>query len=158
MNSRVKIFLLCPVPEEQKPLNEYILLKKSNILSWAFLPFQQYILKIISTSFLYFPIVLICLLNLTPLSIIDIIEVFLISSTIFFSVIYTRFSDVYKKLNQARVFYEEASWFDGKIWEKPFFLIKNDRLINSQKVQPILKRLKYTILVNSFITFCFLNF
>ena len=158
MNSRVKIFLLCPVPEEQKPLNEYILLKRSNILNWAFLPFQQYLLKIVSTSFLYFPIVLICLLNLTPLSIIDIIEVFLISSTIFFSVIYTRFSDVYKKLNQARVFYEEASWFDGKIWEKPFFLIKNDKLISSQKVQPIVKRLKYTILVNSFITFCFLNF
>jgi hypothetical protein len=158
MNAKIKIFLLCPVPEEQKPLNEYILLKKSNLLSWAFLPFRQYIVKIISTSFLYFPIILICLLNLTPFSIINIIQVFLISSTIFFSVIYTRFSDVYKKLNQARVFYEEASWFDGKIWEKPFFLIKNDKLINNQKVQPILKRLKYTILINSFITFCFLNF
>ena len=133
MNAKIKIFLLCPVPEEQKPLNEYILLKKSNLLSWAFLPFRQYIVKIISTSFLYFPIILICLLNLTPFSIINIIQVFLISSTIFFSVIYTRFSDVYKKLNQARVFYEEASWFDGKIWEKPFFLIKNDKLINNQK-------------------------
>tara|TARA_B110000503_G_C6796818_1_gene269452 strand:+ start:170 stop:373 length:204 start_codon:yes stop_codon:yes gene_type:complete len=55
---------------------------------------------------------------------------------------------VNKRLTQSRVFYEEASWFDGKIWEKPFFLIKNDKLLSSQKIQPILKRLFGTILIN----------
>ena len=29
MNPNIKIFLLCPVPEEQKPLNEYINLKEN---------------------------------------------------------------------------------------------------------------------------------
>jgi hypothetical protein len=38
------------------------------------------------------------------------------------------------------LFYEESSWFDGQIWEKPFFLLKYDRLIGSQKLEVIVRR------------------
>ena len=29
MNTKLKFFLLCPVPEDQKPINEYIGLKEN---------------------------------------------------------------------------------------------------------------------------------
>ena len=158
MNPNIKIFLLCPVPEEQKPLNEYINLKENNLLNWAFLPISKYKLKILSSCFLFFPIFLIFCLNLTPLSFVNIINLFLISSIIFFVIIYIRCSEVNKKLKDARVFYEEASWFDGKIWEKPFFLIKNDKLLSSQKIQPVIKKLKFTISITTLLNIYFLNF
>ena len=158
MNPNIKIFLLCPVPEDQKPLNEYINLKENKFLNWAFLPIAKYRLKIVSNFFIYFPIVLIFCLNLTPLSFINIVKFFLISSTIFFLILYMRWSEVNKKLKNSRVFYEEASWFDGKIWEKPFFLIKNDKLLSSQKVQPVIKKLKLTIFLTILFNLYVLNF
>jgi|TARA_B110000977_G_scaffold157254_1_gene200226 hypothetical protein len=148
MNFNIKIFLLCPVPEDQKPINEYINIKENALMNWTMSSLKKYIFRIISGYFIMFPTFLICFLNLTPFSLIEIIKVFLISSTFFFTSIYFRWFEVNKRLTQSRVFYEEASWFDGKIWEKPFFLIKNDKLLSSQKIQPILKRLFGTILIN----------
>jgi hypothetical protein len=77
---------------------------------------------------------------------------------------FLRWKEMKKRFNQARLFYEESSWFDGQIWEKPFFLIKNDQLIATQKIEPILKRLQKTLFYSSFLNilffllFSFLNF
>ena len=57
---------------------------------------------------------------------------------------------------EARIFYEEGSWYDGQIWEKPFLLIKNDRLLVSQKIDPIIQRISRTILVIFYFTFLLL--
>jgi len=35
MNSNIKLFLLCPVPEDQKPINEYIGLKENPLTNWT---------------------------------------------------------------------------------------------------------------------------
>jgi hypothetical protein len=89
MNSQfnsIKIFLLCPIPEEQKPIADYIQYRHSNPWCWM-------------TPFFWF-----------------------------------RAQDVQKRLKQPIVFYEEGSWFDGQTWEKPFSVIKNDRLLGSQKI------------------------
>jgi hypothetical protein len=32
-----------------------------------------------------------------------------------------------KKFLQVKLVYEEGSWYDGQIWEKPILLLKNDR-------------------------------
>lgn len=150
MNINIKLFLLCPVPEEQKPINEYISIKENPLINWTMETTQKYILKIFSLYFLAFPTFLICFLNLTPFSFQEILRIFLISSLIFLTSIYNRWLSINQRLIKSRVFYEEASWFDGKFWEKPFFLIKNDKLLSSQKIQPVLKRLFYTIIINVF--------
>jgi hypothetical protein len=31
----IKIFFLCPVPNDQKPINEYIELKENSFINWA---------------------------------------------------------------------------------------------------------------------------
>lgn len=64
--------------------------------------------------------------------------------TLYFVIIW-RWNEVKKRLNQARLFYEEASWYDGQIWEKPFIILKNDRLLVSQKLEPVLRRLTNTL-------------
>jgi len=65
---------------------------------------------------------------------------------IFLFISLLRLYDIEKRFQEARLFYEESSWYDGQIWEKPFLLIKNDQLLISQKLQPLIQRLSKTIL------------
>ena len=83
----IKIFLLCPIPEDQKPIADYIQYAHSQDKAWK-------------TIFSFF-----------------------------------QFLEIQKRLKEPTVFYEEGSWFDGQIWEKPFSVIKNDRLLASQKMR-----------------------
>jgi hypothetical protein len=58
-----------------------------------------------------------------------------------------------KQLNLAFVIYEESSWYDGQIWEKPFWVIKNDHLLKTQKVQPALQKIERVFFFLGFL-FC----
>lgn len=157
MSFNIKVFLLCPVPEDQKPINEYITLKKNSFLNWTTCSLKKYLVKIISGYLFAFPVFLISFLTLTPFSFFEIVKIFLLSASFFFISILIRWSTINKRLVESRVFYEEASWFDGQIWEKPFFLIKNDKLLSTQKIEPILKRIWGTIFVQVSLCLVILN-
>lgn len=181
MNANIKIFLLCPIPEEQKPINEYIGLKENSLTNWTTLSKKNYQKKIISFFVYLFWII----------SLVRVQEIFqsLFSfdslgeqifnfpeSTVFFQwglknfvfgliillvllfINYIRWKQLQIRFNKPRLFYEEASWYDGQIWEKPFSIIKNDRLISTQKIQPILDRIVKTIWIIICINSLFLFF
>jgi hypothetical protein len=190
MNSNIKIFLLCPVPEEQKPINEYIGLKENSLTNWTTLSKRNYQKKII--SFFFFLFCFISLIRVQDLQ--DLQEFFqslfisdsvgqqtfsfpeppiflfffqweltnfiLVLIFIMFLMIinYIRWKQIQIRFNNPRLFYEEASWYDGQIWEKPFSIIKNDRLVSTQKIQPILDRIVKTICIIFFINLFFLFF
>jgi len=42
MNANIKIFLLCPIPENQKPINEYLSLKENKLNEWNLLNQKEY--------------------------------------------------------------------------------------------------------------------
>jgi len=166
MNSNIKIFLLCPVPESQKPINEYIGLKENFITNWTTLTKKNYKKKVrnlylilLGLSFFFtFP-------NLSFLSW-DIFQYLLINLfitntllLIFFFILFLNWYQTQNRFQLSRLFYEEASWYDGQIWEKPFLLIKNDNLLKSQKIQPIIQRISRTIIIffyfDIFLDICF---
>jgi hypothetical protein len=160
MNSTIKIFLLCPVPEDQKPINEYIALKENFFTSWTALSNADYIKRCL--FFFFSSISFISLFNLNELTK-DFFHPFLtnllISSFfnfIFFLIVLLRIYAIEKRFTIARLFYEEASWYDGQIWEKPTTLIKNDKLINQYFLNPIKLRLLSTTLFCLFLVFDFL--
>lgn len=151
MNSNIKIFLLCPVPEEQKPINGYIGLKENQLTNWTTLSKKNYEKKLFSLfSFFFF---LVSFFRVSSFS--DtryLFDWFLITfslslTLLFFLVllIFFRWKQIEKDFNQPRLFYEEASWYDGQIWEKPFSILKNDKLISTQKIKPILERISRTM-------------
>jgi len=148
MNSNIKLFLLCPVPEDQKPINEYIGLKENPLTNWTTLSKKNYLGKVIRlSSIIYF---LFSLLTFSESSfgldwIISNIFWTTLCLIFFYFVLLWRWNQVKTRFNDSRLFYEEASWYDGQIWEKPFLLIKNDRLISTQKIDPILERLWSTL-------------
>jgi hypothetical protein len=152
MNQNIAFFLLCPVPDDQKPINEYIGLKENLLTSWTTLSTEKYQKKLFSVAGILF--LLISLFQLSSFQgfyyLFEWIlgNCFITTSLLFllFLIILSRWLQTYNRFKMARLFYEEASWYDGQIWEKPLSLIKNDNLINSQKIRPIIKRIEKTLL------------
>lgn len=146
MSFNIKIFLLCPIPEDQKPINEYISLKENNLTNWITLVRRKYLGTIFQ---LFLTLFLICLTftfegiestnqlfvtlqktSLFSLTILNLIVIYILSN----------WKQVDKRFNTSRLIYEEGSWYTSEIWEKPISLIKNDKLISTQILQPILLR------------------
>jgi hypothetical protein len=150
MNLNIKIFLLCPIPEDQKPINQYIRFKENSFFN---LPtFPKSILKSKLKEFFLKIFFFLGISNLFFFSgdFLTTFQRILITSfsLFFFSLflLFFRWKEIAKLFSTSRIFYEEASWYDGEIWEKPMALIKNDKLLERQKIKPILKKIKYSIL------------
>jgi hypothetical protein len=140
MMRNIKTFLLCPIPEDQKPMADYLRLKENKFL--------QLIKK---NNFLFFSIFL---------SISFFVNWFFCSfllSVIFFF-FYIQYINIIFALSSARLFYEEGSWYDGAFWEKPFYIIKNDRLLISQKINVFFKKLQKVFFFFFLFTFFYLFF
>ena len=146
MSFNIKIFLLCPIPEDQKPINEYISLKENNLTNWITLVKRKYFGTLFQIFFTFF---LICLTFTFDgiESINQLLTTF--QQTSFFSLAMLNFVLIYilsnwkqvdNRFNTSRLIYEEGSWYTSEIWEKPISLIKNDKLISTQILQPIVLR------------------
>ena len=161
MSFNIKIFLLCPIPEEQKPINEYINLKDNfltNLLTFKskkkYIGFYSFFLffffSILTTNNFdsHSPKIIFLTIFLTNL-------IFLI----FYLSLFNRWKNLENRFNNSRVIYEEGSWYDAQIWEKPFLLIKNDKLILNQKIIPTVEKILFSIfnfiIFNFFLLFCF---
>lgn len=162
MNLNIKIFLLCPVPEEQKPINEFIQLKENDSTNWVTFGKELYLKKIVSLTFnLFF---LFSLFQFSKYQEVEYLSETIIETLIFAFVAlcfllvvnFVRWKQVEIRLSKSRLFYEEASWYDGQIWEKPFAILKNDKLLSTQKIQPILQRILRTLLT-LFVAILFLS-
>ena len=153
MTINIKTFLLCPVPDDQKPINEYLNLKENKFLNWGSLNSnknKKFLGTIFLTFFSFFSINE--FQSFSFKSFFEILFNTFIVIQFFLLVILIRWTTINQKFQNSRLIYEEASWYDGQIWEKPFFLIKNDKLISTQKIEPILEE----ILKNFFISLFFL--
>ena len=134
----IKIFLLCPIPDEQKPISEYINLKKfiteKRITKFTILQLSQTYIKkkdeVIQNFFKEFKQIIVGLF------------------------LFVRWNEIKKRLNLPNIIYEEGSWYDSQIWEKPFSMIKNDRLINSQIIKPYFKLVFISFYLCLFMILC----
>jgi len=157
MTINIKTFLLCPVPDDQKPINEYLNLKENKFLNWGNLNTnknKKFLATLFLTFFSFFSIGQLQVLSFS--SFFDILFNTLVIIQFFLLVILIRWITINEKFQNSRLVYEEASWYDGQIWEKPFFLIKNDKLISTQKIEPILEEIIKSFFLS--LSFLFLVF
>ena len=110
--NQFQVFFLCPVPEDQKPISQYLAFKEKKIekINFLFLFFSLILCFFFPIFFIFF--------------------LLLIGSCLF------SIFQVEEKFIQSRFLYEEGSWYDTQIWEKPIRIIKGDRFLAFQK--PIL--------------------
>jgi Conserved in the green lineage and diatoms 27 len=151
MNLNIKIFLLCPVPEEQKPIHEYLQLKENDFTNWVTFGKKQYFQKLASFTLNLFGFF--SLLQFSKYQEVDYLLETLLETLLWsllgvsflFLVNFARWKQVEIRFRKSRLFYEEASWYDGQIWEKPLGIVKNDKLVSTQKIQPLLQRILRTL-------------
>jgi hypothetical protein len=119
MKNKILDYLLyCSIPEVQKPVNEYLEIKKN------FLNNKKILITNILAIFLFF-------LNRGMFF-------FLIVLSLLSFFKYFQLND---RLIASKIYYEEASWFDSNFWKKPFFLLRKDKLLSIQKIRPILRKI-----------------
>ncbi|NER46443.1 MAG: CGLD27 family protein [Symploca sp. SIO1B1] len=144
---------ICPVPEEQQPINEYQELKESWFFSWATLELFGYIRKLLWVWGLsLFVSVPVAAASFAPQK--YLVQFILCASAgagVFLVLIllrlYLGWSYIRSRLLEETIFYEESGWYDGQTWTKPPEISARDRLIVSYQIQPILQRLKRTFAI-----------
>jgi Conserved in the green lineage and diatoms 27 len=150
MNTDIK---KCPVPLEQRPLNEYLQLRQSFDFNWTTPTAENFIKNvIILTTITYINCG--CIVFLTSTlndNLIKNIIVISASSSIILTIIFLRvylgWNYVYNRLIQATIAYEESGWYDGQIWVKTTETLSQDRLIAKYELLPIITKLKTGVIL-----------
>ena len=156
--------IICPVPQDQRPLNEFNSIRNSWINSWPLLEKKFFYRKLIFSWIFISPISLIISSgsdylknNLFELTIISIT-----SSLLFPLLLLSRqwlsWLYIYKRLNSENIEYEESGWHDGQVWEKPIDWRAKDLLIAQHQIKPILNHLEKIIITSILIILASLIF
>lgn len=143
---------LCPVPEEQRPVNEYRLLAESWFFRWGTFSGWDY----------FKPVVILWLISCFVSAPVSAASLKPSQNPIEFTYfaafgaciipalavvrLYLGWNYVYQRLVDIRVFYEESGWYDGQIWEKNPEMLDQDRLIANYEVRPVLRKIQNTLL------------
>lgn len=144
---------LCPVPSEQQPLNEYEQLHESWFFRWGTFDSKHYWRKLAWIWALGWLVAgPIAAASFTPQK--EPLRFGLggtIGAGILVALIvlrlYLGWKYVCDRLKGETVVYEESGWYDGQTWQKPQEVLLRDRLVASYQVEPILARLKITLLL-----------
>ncbi len=138
----------CPVPVEQQPVNEYKELAESKFFQWVSLPRLEFGRKLLN-------IWLISLMLTAPISAASFPPVektgaFILASCLGSSLfvglalirLYLGWAYIGDRLKTTKIVYEESSWYDGQVWEKPVEDYQRDQLIFNYQIKPLLTRLR----------------
>ena len=144
---------ICPVPLDQRPLNEFNSIRNSWIISWPFLERNIFYRKLTISWLFIIPISLIISYGSDYLknNIFELIFISLTASLAFPILLLIRqwlsWVYIYKRLNSENIEYEESGWYDGQIWEKPIDWRAKDLLIAQHQIKPILNHLEVIIIL-----------
>ena len=145
--------IICPVPQNQRPLNEFNSIRNSWINSWPLLKKNIFYRNFIYSWIFITPITLIISYgrNYLKNNIYNLIFTSLTASLFFPVLLLSRqwlsWTYIYKRLNSENIEYEESGWYDGQVWEKPIDWRAKDLLIAQHQVKPILSHLKIMLFI-----------
>jgi hypothetical protein len=138
----------CPVPDEQRPINQYLELKESWFFRWGMLErgnFWQTNLKVwLGFWLIAAPIASVSFSpTLQPAKFLFWAS---FGATLCFILpllrLYLGWNYISDRLSCATVLYEETGWYDGQTWCKPAADLLRERLLVDYEIQPRLHRLK----------------
>ena len=145
--------IICPVPLNQRPLNEFNSIRNSWIISWPFLERIIFYRKLTFSWLLITPVFLTISygsdhLKNNPFELIFIS----ITASIAFPILllirqWLSWVYIYKRLNSENIEYEESGWYDGQTWEKPIDWRAKDLLIAQYQIKPVLNHLEVIIVL-----------
>ena len=150
--------IICPVPLNQRPLNEFNSIRNSWIISWPFLERNIFYRKLMFSWLFITPVSLTISYGSDYLknNIFELIFLSFTASLAFPILILIRqwlsWVYIYKRLNSEKIEYEESGWYDGQTWEKPITWRAKDLLIAQHQIKPILNHLETIIILLTSLT------
>ena len=138
----------CPVPPEQRPLQEYEQLLASWFFVWPSSNLAGLVKALAASWLLLLPIsVLVAsgswVIRHDPVKVAAAGAVAAILLPLLLLLRqWLGWRYVHRRLLSERVEYEESGWYDGQVWEKPLAWRQQDLLVAQHQVQPVLLRLK----------------
>ncbi|MGD1901056.1 MAG: CGLD27 family protein [Geitlerinemataceae cyanobacterium] len=148
----MKRAFVCPVPEEQQPLNEYQELNESGFFQSCSAPLGQYFKTLAWVAFPSLAIALpVSAASFSPEKyplefVLASLAGAVVSLTFAVVRLYLGWDYIRNRLESPTVFYEESGWYDGQTWTKTPEIRARDRLVVEYQIQPIVRRLKRTFL------------
>ena len=149
---------ICPVPQNQRPINEFNSIRNSWIISWPFLERNIFYRKLMFSWLFITPVSLTISYGSDYLknNIFELIFLSFTASLAFPILILIRqwlsWVYIYKRLNSEKIEYEESGWYDGQTWEKPISWRAKDLLIAQHQIKPILNHLELLIILLTSVT------
>ena len=138
----------CPVPPEQRPLQEYEQLLASWFFVWPTSGLGGLIRALTTSWLVLLPITVLVasgswVLRADPLKVMVAGAVSAILLPLLLLVRqWLGWRYVHKRLLSEQVEYEESGWYDGQVWEKPLAWRQQDLLVAQHQVKPVLIRLQ----------------
>jgi hypothetical protein len=138
---------VCPVPQEQRPLQEYQQLCESWFFRWPIHSLGGLVAALGSGWILLLPIAIIVATGSVPLrhNPVQLVIAAAVAALLLPLLLLTRqwlgWSYVQRRLVREKIIYEESGWYDGQEWEKPLDWRQQDLLVAQHQVKPILVRL-----------------
>ena len=138
---------VCPVPQEQRPLQEYQQLCESWFFRWPIHSLGGLVAALGSGWILLLPIAIIVATGSVPLrhNPVQLVIAAAVAALLLPLLLLTRqwlgWSYVQRRLVREKIIYEESGWYDGQEWEKPLDWRQQDLLVTQHQVKPILVRL-----------------
>ena len=141
---------VCPVPPEQRPLQEYQQLSDSWFFRWPLHSFKGLLL----------PLAVLVASGSVPLrhNPAQMVLVAAVAALLLPLLLLLRqwlgWCYVQRRLLSEKISYEESGWYDGQEWEKPLDWRQQDLLVAQHQVKPILARLiRATLMVAALLLF-----
>lgn len=139
--------VVCPVPQEQRPLQEYQQLCESWFFRWPTHSLGGLVAALGSGWILLLPIAIVVATGSVPLrhNPVQLVTAAAVAALLLPLLLLTRqwlgWSYVQRRLVREKIIYEESGWYDGQEWEKPLDWRQQDLLVAQHQVKPILVRL-----------------
>ncbi|BBL86547.1 Ycf36 protein (chromatophore) [Paulinella micropora] len=138
----------CPVPPEQRPLEEFSQLKSSWFFAWPSENFISLTRPLGFSWLLLLPVSLLIASGSVPLrhDLPRLVTASAVAAIMLPFLLLIRqwlgWAYVNRRLLSNQIEYEESGWYDGQTWEKPLSWRQRDLLVAQYQVKPILIRLQ----------------
>jgi hypothetical protein len=151
---------VCPVPPEQRPLQEYQQLSNSWFFRWPLHSLKGLIIALTGGWLLLLPLAVLVASGSVPLrhNPAQMVLVAAVAALLLPLLLLLRqwlgWCYVQRRLLSEKISYEESGWYDGQEWEKPLDWRQQDLLVAQHQVKPILARLiRATLMVAALLLF-----
>ena len=141
----------CPVPPEQRPLEQYRELQDSWFFAWPHASFNGLAVPLWRAWLIAMPFTLLVATGSVPLrhDLPRLVAAGAVAGLVVPLLLLVRqwlgWTNLQRRLTATAVEYEESGWYDGQVWEKPLAWRQQDLLVARHEVRPVLDRLQQAL-------------